>query len=116
MNPYRGLEDRELLAQCDVEVRRGGGPGGQHRNKVETAVRLWHGPTGLVASAAERRSRQANLTLALERLREKLERLFHRPAPRVATRKGRGVKVRERERRERQAAKKRDRRRPPAEE
>lgn len=43
------LTDRELQMQCRVETLRSSGPGGQHRNKTESAVRLLHLPTGLVA-------------------------------------------------------------------
>jgi hypothetical protein len=58
-----------LLADCEVERLRRSGPGGQHRNKVETAVRLRHRPSGVTAMAAERRSQAANLAQALARLR-----------------------------------------------
>ena len=95
MNPYRDLGDEDLLAQCRVETRRASGPGGQHRNKVESAVRLLHLPTETVATASERRSQHANRELALERLRAKLERHFHRDPPRVKTRKSRGIRARE---------------------
>ena len=43
------LTDGELQRQCRVETLRSSGPGGQHRNKTESAVRLLHLPTGLVA-------------------------------------------------------------------
>lgn len=43
------LTDRELQLQCRVETFRSSGPGGQHRNKTESAVRLLHLPTGCVA-------------------------------------------------------------------
>ena len=65
--------DREALERdCDLEFFVAGGPGGQHRNKVETGVRLTHRPSGLVVTATERRSQSANREAAYERLAEKL--------------------------------------------
>lgn len=63
------LADEELLAQCDLAKSRDGGPGGQHRNKVETKVTLTHRPTGVSAQAGERRSAVENKRVALRRLR-----------------------------------------------
>ena len=48
---YLALEDDELWQQCKMETYRASGPGGQHRNKVDSAVRVIHKPTGTVASA-----------------------------------------------------------------
>jgi ribosome-associated protein len=88
------LTDDALLAQCEESFYVGGGPGGQHRNKTETAVRLAHGPTGVVVTATERRSQPQNRAAAMERLRERLRALSHRPRPRRATKPTRGSKER----------------------
>ena len=58
-----------LIKECQVTRTRRGGPGGQHRNKVETAIVLRHLPTGVEAEANERRSQAENQRVALERLR-----------------------------------------------
>ena len=64
-----GLPSELLLAVCEMERLRRSGPGGQHRNKVETGVRLRHRPTGVRAEAFERRSQGENRRVALARLR-----------------------------------------------
>jgi len=71
------LPDDVLLAACDETRTRRGGPGGQHRNKVETAVVLRHRPTEVTAEASERRSQAENRGVALRRLRLQLA-LHHR--------------------------------------
>jgi hypothetical protein len=80
------LGDEALLAQCRLETFVAGGPGGQHRNKAATGVRLRHPATGLAATATERRSQAQNRREALLRLRRRLEALAHVPAPRLPTR------------------------------
>ena len=62
----------DLLQQCDVVRTKRSGPGGQHRNKVETAIVLTHRPTGLKAEASERRSQAQNLEVAADRMRRTL--------------------------------------------
>jgi len=66
------LAEADLLAASSVERLRRSGPGGQHRNKVETGVRIDHGPTGCRGEAFERRSQDANRRAALWRLRMEL--------------------------------------------
>lgn len=79
--------DRESLERdSELEFFIAGGPGGQHRNKVETGVRLRHLPSGLVVTATERRSQSANRDAAYERLAEKLIEMQKVRKPRKATR------------------------------
>jgi hypothetical protein len=66
------LDDQHLLRECEVRRTRGSGPGGQHRNKVETAIVISHGPSGVRGEASERRSQEANRQVALRRLRIRL--------------------------------------------
>lgn len=88
------LPDAALLAECEETFFTGSGPGGQHRNKTESAVRLVHRATGTAVTATERRSQAQNRGAALARLRERLVALARRPKPRRPTRPTRGSKER----------------------
>jgi hypothetical protein len=69
---YLPLDDDALLAQCDVHIYKSSGPGGQHRNKVSSAVRLRHRPSGVTAHGDESRSQHTNKRLAVQTLRMKI--------------------------------------------
>ncbi len=103
------LSDEALLAECEVNVFIGSGPGGQHRNKTESAVRLKHRPTGLTVTATERRSQLMNRGAALERLRETLKKLAYVAPKRFATKPTRGSQRRRIENKKRTSEKKKSR-------
>jgi ribosome-associated protein len=106
--------DEALLAECDVQTFRAGGPGGQHQNVTDSAVRLVHRPTGVTVTSRAQRSQYLNKTDALRRLRLKLRRLNEPPPPpRRPTRPSRAAAERRLAEKSRRAASKRLRR-PPA--
>jgi hypothetical protein len=72
-------DEATLLAECDVDTYRASGPGGQKRNKTESAVRLRHRPTGLIVIAEESRSQAENRTRGLKRMREALALRLRQP-------------------------------------
>src|SRR5213080_1878876 len=79
--------DRASLERdCDIDFFIASGPGGQHRNKVETGVRLTHRPTGITVTAVERRSQYANREAAFERMAARLQEAQRVLPPRKPTR------------------------------
>lgn len=78
------LETEKLLQDCKIQRTRGSGPGGQHRNKVETAIVVTHLPTGITGQASERRSQHQNQLLAIHRLRLNLAVGYRTPEADVA--------------------------------
>jgi len=86
--------DEDLLRDCEVETFRSSGPGGQHVNKTESAVRLRHLPSSVVVTSQQERSQHRNKAICLRKLRKKIERLNYRPAKRVPTRISRSAKNR----------------------
>jgi ribosome-associated protein len=104
------LDDEALLRLCQETFFVGSGPGGQHRNKTASAVRLFHPPTGVTVTATERRSQAQNRSVALTRLRGALRALAHVPRPRRPTRPSRRSKERRLAAKRHRALRKADRR------
>ena len=106
--------DEDLLRECEIDTFRSSGPGGQHVNKTESAVRLTHPPSGVVVTCQEERSQHRNKALCLQNLRERIGRLNPRPARRVLTRVPRAAKTRTLEAKARRSRVKRLRSKPSA--
>jgi ribosome-associated protein len=82
--PY--ATDRETLErEVEIDVFRASGPGGQHVNKTESALRLTHWPSGVVVTAQDSSSQHRNRDIAYERLAAKLVQLNYVPKKRVPT-------------------------------
>jgi ribosome-associated protein len=105
-----------LLAECEVDTFRSGGPGGQHANKVESAVRLTHSPSGLVVTSQESRSQFRNKALAVAELRRRLEEANRPKKRRIATRPTAASKRRRRDAKRQQSEKKANRQKPRSDE
>jgi protein subunit release factor B len=93
------LKEKDLA----ISFFRSSGPGGQKKNKTETAVRIRHLPTGIVVTATESRSRTVNLGRAFERLEARIEALNRRKPKRIPTRIPRPVRERRLEQKRRRA-------------
>ena len=103
--PY--ATDRDTLErEVEVDVLRASGPGGQHVNKTESAVRMTHRASGVVVVSQDSRSQHRNREVAYERLIERLRRLNHVPRKRVATKPTAGSRKRRLETKKQVGAKK----------
>ena len=114
--PPPPADDGALLAECRVETFRAGGPGGQHQNVTDSAVRLTHLPTGISVIVRESRSQHRNRKTALARLRAALEERARPETPRVPTKVPRREKRRRLEEKRQRSELKRQRRKPDPEE
>ncbi len=88
---------RRLRKEVLIETYKSSGPGGQRKNKTETAVRLTHLPSGITVIATEHRSQAQNRKLAFERLRERLLKLNRPRRRRIPTRIPLGAMERKKE-------------------
>jgi len=95
--------EKEVL----IEPYRAPGPGGQRKNRKETAIRLTHPPSGIVVVASERRSQAQNREIAFDRLIRKLAHLSRPQKRRVPTRPSAGAIRRQKEAKEKLSQKKR---------
>lgn len=68
----------ETVRKTDLKITyyRDKGPGGQHKNKADTACRMVHIPTNITSTASEQRSQRQNRIMAFKRLAEKLKPLM----------------------------------------
>ena len=84
------------ISSKDIKIKffKSSGPGGQHKNKRFTAVKVIHSPTGVSAVAKEQRSQAQNKKVAFERLISKIEKLTRKKNKRIPTRLPNAVKER----------------------
>ena len=85
-----------LYGQVRAEYYRSRGPGGQRKNKKETAVRLKHLPSGVIVTATESRYQAVNKRRAFQRLQERLKQLNKPVKMRIPTVVSLGEKERRR--------------------
>jgi ribosome-associated protein len=97
IQPRYDTDPKVLARQVVLETYKSRGPGGQRKNKTETAVRLTHLPSGIMVIATEHRSQAQNRKLAFERLRERLLKLNRPRRRRIPTSIPLGVLERKRE-------------------
>ena len=107
--PY-SLDRRTLEREVAIESFRASGPGGQHVNKTQSALRITHLPSGVVVTAQDSPSQFRNRETAFRRLVERLKRLNHVPKKRVATRPTAASRQRRIETKKQRAATKKGRR------
>lgn len=88
-------ERNKLEKEVEITFLKSSGPGGQRKNKRETAVRIHHPPSGITVIATEHRSQAMNKELAFERLLERLEKLKKKRRPRIPTKKPEEVREKE---------------------
>ena len=92
--PPFSVERETLEREVEVDTYRASGPGGQHVNKTNSAIRLTHLPSGVVVIAQDSPSQFRNKEIAYERLIERLKKLNHVPKKRLATKPTRASKER----------------------
>jgi len=84
--------DEKLLELCKVDTYRSSGPGGQHVNTTDSAVRLTYLPLNLTVTCQKERSQFLNKLICIEKLRKKVEQLNYRAPKRIPTKMSKNKK------------------------
>ena len=105
------MDFEKLKKECEINTFRAPGPGGQHKNVTDSAVRLKHRPTGIVVIGRRHRSQHRNMADALSRLAEKIEESRRVRRKRKPTRKPKAVREKELDKKRREGLRKSLRRR-----
>ena len=79
------IDLKNLKKEVRIDYFKSSGPGGQHKNKTMSCVRLYHNSTGIRVIATESRSQIKNRALAFKRLQVKLMELNIKAKERIAT-------------------------------
>ena len=109
---YAALPLDELARECEIDAFHASGPGGQGVNTADSAVRMRHLPTGIVAVSSEQRSQLQNRERCLEKIHAELLRRSIPPKKRLHTRPTKASKERRLAEKRRISQNKRLRRRP----
>ena len=90
------------IKDSDLKIQRitRSGPGGQHRNRKATGIRLTHLPTGILCMSTTERSQKQNIEKALERLKQKLQKKFQKKKKRIRTQANKASKKRMKKKKE----------------
>lgn len=104
--------DNDLLLECKIDTFKASGPGGQHVNATNSAVRLTHIPTGIVVVSQKERSQLLNKIECLEKLRKAVKKLNYRKPKRKKTLMPRGVKSKNQVKKKMASRKKSNRQKP----
>ena len=83
---FARMSPEEIARDCEVQVFRASGPGGQGVNTTDSAVRMRHVPTGIVVVSREQRSQLQNRERCVEKILEICRRRARPPRPRKKTR------------------------------
>lgn len=89
---FARMSPEEIARDCEVQVFRASGPGGQGVNTTDSAVRMRHVPTGIVVVSREQRSQLQNRERCVEKILEACRRRSRPPRPRKRTRVPAGQK------------------------